>query len=157
MMTPAPGAAPGIGDDRGSVLLLGVGLVAVCLLAVVALVDVSAAFLQRQQLMAVADAAALAAAQSIDLPAYYESGAGAETRLEPALVAPRVRQYLDRSQAARSIEGLRLERAWSDGAQAVVALSSPLRLPFMSAVFAGDVSVESWAQLAYRDAPASGR
>ena len=44
--------------DRGSVLPLGIGLAAACLLAGVVAVDVGAAFLQRQQLLALADAAA---------------------------------------------------------------------------------------------------
>jgi hypothetical protein len=35
------------GDERGSVLLLGVGFVIVCLLAIAVVTDVSAAFLQQ--------------------------------------------------------------------------------------------------------------
>lgn len=140
-------------DDRGSVLLLGIGLVAVCLLAIATLVDASAAFLQRQQLQAVADAAALAAAQSVDLPAYYENGASPATRLAPSAVPARVDGYLERSWGASGIDGLRVDRAWSDGEQVLVALSCPIRLPFLPHLLGGTVSVESWAQLAYRDTP----
>jgi hypothetical protein len=128
-------------------------MVAVCLLAIATLVDVSAAFLQRQQLQAVADAAALAAAQAIDLPAYYVNGATPATRLAPGAVSARVGGYLERSRAASVIDGLRVERAWSDGQQVLVALSCPIRLPFLPGMLGGSVSVESWAQLAYRDAP----
>ena len=120
-------------DDRGSVLLLGIGIVVVCVLAIAALVDVSAAFLQRQQLQAVADAAALSAAQAIDLPAYYENGALPATRLAPASMPVTVAGYLIRSSSRQVIDGLRVTRAWSDGEQVVVSLSSPLRLPFMPA------------------------
>jgi Flp pilus assembly protein TadG len=138
------------GGDEGSVLLLGVGLVVVCLLAIVAVADASSAFLQRQRLFAVADAAAVAGAQAIDLPAYYAQGATAATRLEPAAVSTTVNRHLTRAQASRSIPGLTVTRIWSDGRQVVVGLRSPLRLPFLSGLFGGDVVVESWAQLDYR-------
>jgi hypothetical protein len=140
-------------DDRGSVLLLGIGMVMVCVLAIAVLADASAAFLQRQQLMAVADAAALAAAQAIDLPAYYEQGATPSTSLRPDAVPARVEAYLGRSRAASVIDGLRVERAWSDGRQVLVALSCPLHLPFLPGLLSSTVNVESWAQLAYRDTP----
>ena len=143
-MTPA-------GSERGSALLLGIGLVAVCLLAVVVLVDASAAFLQRQQLFALADTAALAGAQAIDLPAYYAQGASAATRLDTSAVPARVRAHLSRAQAATAIDGLLLDSAWSDGRQVAVTLSCPLRLPFLSDMFGGRVTVQSRARLAYRD------
>jgi hypothetical protein len=137
-----------LSDDRGNVLLLGAGLVAVCLLALVVMVDASAAFLQRRQLLAIADGAALAGAQSIDLPAYYENGASAATRLEPAGVPRRVRAHVTR---AGAVDGLVIDSVLSDGRQVHVALSSPLRLPFLSGLFPGRIRVESRAQLAYRD------
>ena len=56
--------------DRGSVLLLGLGLTVMCVLAVTVLADVSAVLLQRQRLLALADGAALAGAQAIDLMDY---------------------------------------------------------------------------------------
>jgi hypothetical protein len=142
-----------LSDDRGSVLLLGVGLTAVCLLAFVVLVDASAAFLQRRQLLAAADAAALAGAQSIDLPSYYESGASAATRLDVGGVPRRVRAHL----AAAGIPGLTLDAVQSDGDEVLVRLSRPLELPFLATVLADRIRVESRAQLAYRAGePAAG-
>jgi gamma-glutamyl-gamma-aminobutyrate hydrolase PuuD len=129
---------------------MGVGLVVVCLLAVTALVDVSAAFLQRQQVMAVADAAAIAGAQAIDLPAYYAEGASAATHLDPDRVEAAVEAHLTLAQARRIIPGLALCRVWSDGRQVVVAMRAPVHLPFLSGLFGGEVGVESWAQLEYR-------
>jgi hypothetical protein len=137
-------------NDEGSVLLLGVGLVVMCLLAVTALIDVSAAFLQRQQLMAVADAAAIAGAQAIDLPAYYANGASAATILDPAAVDAAVERHLGRAGARATIPGLVVSRVWSDGQQVVVDMRCPISLPFLSGLFGGEVSVESWAQLGYR-------
>ena len=112
--------------ERGSVLLLGVGAVAICLLALVVLVDASAAFLQRRTLVSLADAAALAGAQGIDLDDYYANGASAATRLDPDVVPARVRGFLTGS---TPIEGLRLESLETDGRTVRVALSAPLRLP----------------------------
>jgi uncharacterized membrane protein len=132
--------------DRGSVLLLGVGLTVVCLLAFVALVDASAAFLQRRQLLAVADAAALAGAQAIDLPSYYESGASAATRLDVGIVPRRVRAQV----GAADVAGLTIDAIQSDGDAVLVRLSRPLELPFLPGVFGDRIRVESRAQLAYR-------
>jgi uncharacterized membrane protein len=137
-------------DDRGSVLLLGIGVVTICLLAIVVLVDASATFLQRQQLLALADAAALAGAQAIDLDAYYAGGASAATALDAGQVPVRVRTQLGRSRAATTVAGLAVDRISSDGGQVLVALSAPLQLPFLSSVFDARVVAEGRAQLAYR-------
>ena len=136
----------GLAGDRGSVLILGVGWVAVCLLSLVVLVDASAAFLQRRALVSLADAAALAGAQAIDLDAYYERGASSATRLEPRLVPIRVRDHLDRAGAA-GIDGLVVEEVSSDGTGVRVRLSTPLRLPFLAGLVDGRVVAESWARL----------
>lgn len=137
-------------DDTGSVLLLTIGFVLVAALAVVTAVDASAAFLQRRQLAAWADTAALAGAQGIDLDAYYAQGASASTRLDAATVARRVRAHL-----AVAPDGTRIEHLSSDGRQVRVVLSAPLSLPFLEdvALRAGapaTVVVEARAQLAYR-------
>jgi len=132
--------------DRGSVLILGVGWVAVCLLALVVLVDASAAFLQRRELVSLADAAALAGAQAIDLDAYYDRGASSATQLEPRLVPIRVRHHLDRAGAA-SVDGLVVEEVSSNGESVRVRLSTPLHLPFLAGLVDGRVVAESWARL----------
>ena len=139
--------------DSGSVTLLVLGFTAVCLLALVVLVDASAAYLQRRELVARADAAALAGAQGIDLVAYYAHGATAATRLDPATVARRVRSQVVRSGAA-DVPGLRLRAVTTDGERVHVVLSVPLRLPFLSDAFTGEVWAEADAVLAYRAATA---
>lgn len=136
--------------DRGSVLTLSVELTCVCLLAIALLVDAAAGFLQRQQLLALADASALAGAQAVDLAAYYEHGAGSATRLSPTLVEAAARRHL--IAAATAVDGMRVDRIWTDGRQVVVALRRPIHLPFLSGLFPGDVSVESWAELDYATA-----
>ena len=137
-----------LGGDRGSALLLGMGLVVVAILAVAVLADVSAALLQRQRLLALADASALVGAQAIDLDLYYAEGATGATRLEVRAVTARVEAYL--SVHAPGIPGLVVDRIWSDGTQVAVALSGPLDLHF-SLGPDGRIDVESSARLAYRD------
>lgn len=137
-------------DDRGSVLILGTGLIVVCLLALSMLADASAAFLQRQRLQALADGAALAGAQAIDLDSYYVDGASRSTRLEANAVVSAARRHLSGSIAGPDAVGLVVERISSDGRSVVVGLRAPLDLPFLDDFFPADVRVESWAQLSYR-------
>lgn len=143
-------------SDDGSVLVLGLGAVVVCLLALVVGVDASAAFLQRRSLVALADASAIAGAQGIDLDAYYREGASASTGLDAPSVAQRVTSFLAASQGASSggpaVPGLRLEQVSMDDRTVVVRISAPLRLPFLSALGDRAITVESRARLAYRAA-----
>ena len=66
--------------ERGSITPLVVGLAVVVALLVAAVVDASAAYLQRQGLDAVADAAALAATDGIEGDQVYLQGLGARPR-----------------------------------------------------------------------------
>lgn len=137
-------------------LLLTVGLVVVAVLAALVVIDASAAFLQRRELAAWADTAALAGAQGIDLDAYYRDGASGATRLDEATVVDRVRRHL-----AVAPDGIRIEQLSSDGREVRLVLAAPLRLPFLggladSARLPDTVVVESRAQLAYRPADAGG-
>ena len=138
--------------DRGSVLILGLGVVVISLLALVVGVDASAAFLQRRALVALADASALAGAQGIDMDSYYRHGASQATSLDARGVAARVTAFVEQ---ADTIEGLRLERVVTDGRSVTVRMSAPLRLPFLSVLDFGDqisdpVMVEARALLSYR-------
>lgn len=141
-------------DDEGSVLLLGIGWLVTCVLALVVMIDISAVFLQRQQLQATADAAALAGAQGIDVGAYYRDGASAQTRLDPATVSQRITAHLQGSRAATVHPGLAVTSAATDGVSVRVAMSRSLTLPILPPLISLDsprISVESTAHLAYRD------
>ena len=69
--------------ERGSVLVLALGLVVICLIAVAVVVDASTVFLARRSLQSAADSAALAGAQAIDLDDYYARGAAVGIVLDP--------------------------------------------------------------------------
>lgn len=135
-------------DDTGSVLVLGAGLVAVCLLALVVVFDAAAAFTQRQQLLAIADAAAVAGAQSIDLDAYYANGATQGTRLSPVRVVASAQARV--REAAATVPGVTLDDLRTDGVVVRVTVSRPLDLPFGLAPVGARASVESAARLDYR-------
>lgn len=144
-------------SDEGSVLVLGLGAVVVCMLALVVGVDASAAFLQRRALVALADATAIAGAQGIDIDTYYREGASASTGLDARTVTHRVTSFLAAVPGVRGqvgdapgMEGLRLERVTMDERTVVVRLSAPLRLTFLSVLGDREITVESRARLAYR-------
>ena len=54
-------------QDEGSILVLSLGFIVVCILAVAVVVDASAMFLERRSLQARADSAALAGAQAVKI------------------------------------------------------------------------------------------
>lgn len=134
--------------DRGSALILGIGLLVVCLTGVAVLADASVALLQRQRLLALADGAALAGAQAIDLDAYYARGATEATALDPEAADAAVRRHL----AAADVTDTRLLVVASDGIDVLVTLSGPIRTPFLGALFDGEITMASRARLSYRSA-----
>lgn len=136
--------------ERGSVILLGLGILGVCLVAIAVVVDATSAFAQRRQLYSLADAAALSGVQSIDLASYYATGAGAGTRLDAASVQQRVEESLAAAEAGAGVAGVRLDGVHTDGVSVRVDLSAPLRLPFLPWLGAGAARASSTARLDYR-------
>jgi len=68
--------------EEGTILVLTLGLLAVAVGTVVAVVDVSTVFLARRDLAGVCDSAALAAAQAVDPSALYAGSAPARLPLD---------------------------------------------------------------------------
>ncbi len=139
-------------DDTGSVVLLGIVLVAVCLLALAVVVDVSSLFVQRRNLAAIADAAALAGAQAIDLDAYYAHGASRATTLDPSGVARVVRANVVAVASTDRLRGIRLDEVRSDGESVSIRLSAPVTVPFLGSLIGERAAVEARARLDYRSA-----
>lgn len=117
------------GLDAGgqiTLLVLGFFLVAVLLIGVV--VDASAAYLQRQSLNALADGAALAAADGVQGEQVYAGGLGEYAEIDPVVAESYVRRYLADSGAGQRFPGLR----WAvehTGTSVTVRLAAPLDLP----------------------------
>jgi Putative Flp pilus-assembly TadE/G-like len=120
--------------ELGQSAVLIVGLASFLLLAIVVVVDASAAFLQRQGLDTVADGAALAGADagSRDLESLYGSGVGSQQRLDQAetLARAAVEDYLDRTRARTEYPGLRYDIGFDPTDNSVVVqVEAPLDLP----------------------------
>jgi hypothetical protein len=121
-------------DEHGQSAVLIVGLASFLLLAIVVVVDASAAFLQRQGLDTVADGAALAGADagSRDLETLYGSGIGSRPRLDQAeaLARAAVEDYLNRTGARSAYPGLTYDVGFDPTDNSVVVqVRAPLDLP----------------------------
>jgi len=118
----------GRGSERAqaSLLILGFFLIAVMLVGVV--VDASAAYLRRQALDALADGAALAAADGVQGEQVYLSGLDATARIDPVAAREYVATYLARSRAHQQFPGLAYQ-VMPAGDSVTVHLSAPLDLP----------------------------
>lgn len=123
-------------EDRGSTIPLIVGFAAILLLAVAVVIDASAAYLQHQDLVSLADGAALRGA---DLGAegteVYQGGLAPDgdppdSRLQETAQAAQqaVDAYLDAVGARRQFPGLTAGVS-VEGARVVVHLSAPAHLP----------------------------
>ena len=121
-------------DEQGQSAVLIVGLASFLLLAIVVVVDASAAFLQRQGLDTVADGAALAGADagSRNPESLYGSGVGSQPRLDQAeaLARAAVEDYLNRTGARSEYPGLRYDVGFDPTDNSVVVqVRAPLDLP----------------------------
>ena len=136
--------------EEGSVLILGIGLLGVCLLALVVVADTGSAFLQRKNLYSVADAAALAGAQTLDLPIYYEQGASQATHLDGRSAVAKARGFLAKSEVIAAHPGLTVDSITTDGQSIQVDLSIPITVPFVNALHREPARVRATARLDYR-------
>ena len=139
-------------SDEGTVLLLILGLVVVAALFVAVVTDISALYLERRELVAAADGAALAGAQAVDEESVYRDGlpASGPVPLDQEAAEQAVRDYL----ADAGLLTGKLEVSISTSATTVsVVLATRLDLPVASTVTAGasgaaDVSASATARTA---------
>ena len=114
-------------DGQTSLLIVGFFLVAVLLVVVV--VDASAAYLRRQELDALADGAALAAADAVREEQVYIQGLGETAQLDPVTAREQVAQYFSSIGAHSRYGGLRYT-VTADAESVQVRVTTPLKLPF---------------------------
>ena len=117
-------------DDSGTILVLVLGFTAVLLLMVAVVVNVSAVILAKRGVASAADGAAVSAAQSLDVEAFYARGlASGRVPLDVALARVRVAEYAARADDLQP--GLRLAVAiGADGSTAIVRGQRSVELPF---------------------------
>jgi Flp pilus assembly protein TadG len=126
---------PGRSDDRGTATLLILGFATVLLGLIVVVVDVSAVLLSRRALVALADTAALAAAQELDEAAYYEGDAADAVPIDADAAERAVRVH---TEAARRpdrpppiVDDVRVA---DDGVTVTVSMRQRVRLPLIGGV-----------------------
>jgi hypothetical protein len=135
-------------SDEGSILVLSLGFIVICILALAVVVDASTVFLARRALQSQADAAALAGAQTIDVDAYYSGGADARIRLDPAGIRRAVERHVRRDPGDGRLTGVSLRNDI-----VLVAMTDRVRPPFagwLTPSGSYDLEVEAGAVLSYR-------
>jgi len=104
-----------------------IGFAVVLMMMVAVVVDASAAYLQRSGLDSVADGAALAGTEALDVQAGYEQGLD-DLHLSQRLVEGAVADYLDQTGARDRFPGLDYTVQVTAN-QVVVRVGAPLDLP----------------------------
>ena len=136
--------------DEGSILVLSLGFIVICILALGVVVDASTVFLARRALQAQADSAALAGAQAIDLDAYYSDGAAARIRLDSSGIRSAVERHVRRDPGEGRLTAVSLRDD-----VVLVSMTDRVRPPFsgwLTPSGAYDLDVEAGAILSYRPA-----
>ena len=137
---------PDARDDSGTILVLLLGFVAVLLLMVAVVVNVSAVILAKRGVASATDGAAVSAAQSLDLDALYAGGLeGGRVPLDAGEAAGRVAAYAAGAQDVQP--GLQLRLARIDvGTTVVVQGVRSVELPFGRLLGFQPVRVEAEAR-----------
>jgi hypothetical protein len=119
-------------DEQGSILPLVIFYGALCLIVVLLVAAVTSLYLERERLYALADGAALAAAESYDLERVQVVDGRPRPVLESPAVREAVRDFVG-TPAAAGFDDLRVERAdTADGRSATVRVSALWHPPVIS-------------------------
>lgn len=120
-------ASRGLAEDEGTITLLTLGFMALGLLLIVVVVDVSAVFVARKGLLADCDAVALKAAQSLDIDRLYGEGADKNLPLDPDVVNEEI-MAIGQSVGANPFSGF-----WgdTDGRTIHIHAQRWVRMPFL--------------------------
>lgn len=118
--------------QSGQIMILTLGLAMVVLALVFVVVSVSSVQIERKQLLAMADAAALDAATRIDAAAYYASGRG-EVEVSDSTVRIAVGDYLANHAGAIGLERARMAEPTGspDGRTVEVTLTTVADIPLI--------------------------
>lgn len=131
-------------DERGQTAMLIIGFTLVIAMAVVVVVDASAAFLRRQALSSLADGAALAAADGLQGEQVYEGGLDDRAHVDPEVARMLVASYLSSVGAGARYPGLSYS-VDTTGERVVVRVAAPLDLPLRLPGVAGATRVGATA------------
>jgi hypothetical protein len=137
--------------DNGHLVILIIGFALIVTLLVTVVVNASKLFLMRRSLSALADGAAVVAANAVDESALYTGGAaGDSVPLDDTAAAAMVRDYLadylDATGDADRFPGLQLVDVRASDGVATVRLRMRPTIPFVNAVSSrGAITMEAEA------------
>ncbi|HZI95998.1 MAG TPA: pilus assembly protein TadG-related protein [Actinomycetales bacterium] len=141
------------GDDEGQVLLLILGYALIALVLVLVVASASAVHLERKRLLAVADAAALDAADAFDAGAFYTEGTapGRGVPITDASVRSSVDAYVALLGASADFDAFAVSprTGTPDGQTAEVTLVAVVTPPLITSVienYAGGIPLEVTAR-----------
>jgi uncharacterized membrane protein len=127
--------------EHGSVLVLTIGFVVVVMLFVGVVIDASKLFLTRRALASVADGAATAAAQEVDVQAVYQGGPTAALPLSQAAAAAVAAGSVQQAARAAGLVDVTVDDVTVAGPDVVVTVSGRAVLPLASLVTANPTGV----------------
>lgn len=130
-----PGPSEPVDPEAGHVMLLSIAFALLALALVLVVASASAVHIERKQLLALADAAALDAADTLDPDTFYGAGLddGPLVPLTDARVRAAVAGHLAASPAAAGLADLHIGEPTGtpDGVTAEVTLTARARPPFV--------------------------
>lgn len=130
-----------IADDRGSTLLLTIFYAALSLVLILIVTAATSLFLERKQLLSLADGAALAGAEAYELTDVTVTTGAPKVTLSDADVATTVESYL--GAVPHDFEALAIDRASAvDGQGALVGLSAYWRPPIVTLFVPGGLRID---------------
>jgi len=119
-----------VGDERGSVMVLGIGLSIAALMVITLAVNVSSVWVARHALDSVADGCALAAAQAVDVRAIYHNGLTSPIPLDQSLTRQKVASYLTKAHVRSQFTDFKVRSVRVTQNQVRVEVQALAPLPF---------------------------
>jgi hypothetical protein len=113
-----------ITTDHGSILVFGIGLSLAGLMIATVSINVASIWVTKNTLDGIADGAALAAAQAVDVDVIYREGVGNNLRLNESLARIRVKEYLKVADAGSQIQNLSVSSVSVSGSAVTVTVQA---------------------------------
>ena len=131
-------AAPAEEDrEAGQVMLLSIGYGLLALLLVFVVVSATAVYLARKELLALADLAALEAADAMSVEDYYAAGTPPNVHLSDDAVRAAVEDYLAQAPRSGRLDDVTIVSATAvDSRTASVTLHAVADIPFLTVITA---------------------
>lgn len=111
-------------QERGSILLFGIGLSIVGLMIATVSINVASIWVTKNVLDGIADGAALSAAQAVDADAIYREGLGDNLRLSESLARTKVKQYLVAAKPALQVSDFSVKSVIVSGTAVTVTVQA---------------------------------